>query len=89
MAQLHPWAKQRDAANSRGLHWAKVWMYSAATRVVGTDQTSEAEKALQRQKLDEIIGVLLSSGYFRARIATLTPFDKVILPRRPGFDVLV
>lgn len=52
-------------------------MYSASSVVRGTDQTSEAEKVLQRQKFDEILGVLLSAGYFRARIATLTPFDKV------------
>jgi hypothetical protein len=42
-----------------------------------TDQTSASEKVLQRQKLEDIIGMLLSAGYFRARISTLTPFDKV------------
>ena len=48
-------------------------MYSKST-----DQTSVAEKVLQQQKLDDIIGMLLSAGYFRARISTLTPFDKVV-----------
>lgn len=52
-------------------------MYSSSTVVKGTDQTSAAEVALQKQKFEEIVGVLLSAGYFRARIASLTPFDKV------------
>lgn len=42
------------------------------------DQTSEAEKVLQKQKYDEIIDLLLSAGYFRARIHTLSAFDKVV-----------
>ena len=42
------------------------------------DQTSESEKALQKAKYDEIIDMLLSAGYFRARIATLSAFDKVV-----------
>jgi hypothetical protein len=54
-------------------------MYSSKSVITHADQTSEAEKALQRQKFEEILGVLLSAGYFRARIATLTPFDKVRL----------
>jgi hypothetical protein len=52
-------------------------MYSSSTVVRGTDQTSASEKALQQQKYEEIVGVLLSAGYFRARVASLTPFDKV------------
>lgn len=55
-------------------------MYSASTVIKHADQTSEAEKSLQKQKFEEIVGVLLSAGYFRARIATLSPFDKVRLP---------
>ena len=43
----------------------------------GADQTSSSEKRLQQQKLDDIVGMLLSAGYFRARISALTPFDKV------------
>jgi hypothetical protein len=31
----------------------------------------------QARKFDEIISLLLAGGYFRARIATLDPFDKV------------
>lgn len=32
----------------------------------------------QQQKYEEIISLLLAGGYFRARISTLNPFDKVI-----------
>ena len=42
------------------------------------DQTSETEKVYQRQKYEEIIELLLSAGYFRARINTLSEFDKVV-----------
>lgn len=42
------------------------------------DQTSESEKIHQRQKYDEIIDMLVSAGYFRARINTLSEFDKVV-----------
>ena len=42
------------------------------------DQTSETEKALQRQKFEEIVEILLSAGYFRARISNLSSFDKVV-----------
>jgi hypothetical protein len=42
------------------------------------DQTSETEKVYQRQKYEEIIDLLLSAGYFRARINTLSEFDKVV-----------
>ena len=42
------------------------------------DQTSETEKVYQRQKYDEIIEILLSAGYFRARITDLSEFDKVV-----------
>lgn len=43
-----------------------------------TDQTSETEKVYQRQKYDQIIEILLSAGYFRARINNLSEFDKVV-----------
>jgi hypothetical protein len=42
------------------------------------DQTSESEKVFQRKKYEEIIEILLTAGYFRARINTLTEFDKVV-----------
>lgn len=42
------------------------------------DQTSETEKIYQKQKYNEIIDILLSTGYFRARINTLSEFDKVV-----------
>jgi hypothetical protein len=40
------------------------------------DQTSADMKEMQAKALDEILGVLLSAGYFRARVGALTPFDK-------------
>eukprot|EP01031_Cornospumella_fuschlensis_P048417 gene48417-59293_t len=42
------------------------------------DQTSETEKVYQKNKYNEIIEILLSAGYFRARINTLSEFDKVV-----------
>lgn len=42
------------------------------------DQTSETEKVYQRNKYNEIIEMLLTAGYFRARINTLSEFDKVV-----------
>lgn len=42
------------------------------------DQTSESTKELQRKKYEEIIELLLGAGYFRARINTLSEFDKVV-----------
>ena len=46
--------------------------------VTTMDQTSETEKTYQRNKFNEIIEILLSAGYFRARINTLSEFDKVV-----------
>ena len=42
------------------------------------DQTSESTKVLLKQKYDEIIELLLTAGYFRARIHSLSEFDKVV-----------
>ena len=42
------------------------------------DQTSQAELALQAKALDDLLRLLLNAGYFRARIAALSAFDKVI-----------
>lgn len=42
------------------------------------DQTSESEKIYQRKKYEEIVEILLGAGYFRARISTLSEFDKVV-----------
>lgn len=42
------------------------------------DQTSETEKVYQLQKYEEIIEILLTAGYFRARITDLSEFDKVV-----------
>jgi hypothetical protein len=41
------------------------------------DQTSSAEKALQSKAFSTIADILIDAGYFRARIATLSEFDKV------------
>jgi hypothetical protein len=43
-----------------------------------TDQTSETEKVYQKAKYNEIVEILLSAGYFRARINNLSEFDKVV-----------
>ncbi len=51
---------------------------SAAASRGDEDQTSSSEKALQKQALDELLGVLLSAGYFRARAQALNAFDKVV-----------
>ena len=42
------------------------------------DQTSKDDKLLQKEKYAEIIVLLVSAGYFRARISALSEFDKVI-----------
>ena len=41
-------------------------------------QTSSAVHQEQQQSLNDIISLLVSAGYFRARIAGLSDFDKVI-----------
>ena len=42
------------------------------------DQASKDDKLLQKEKYAEIIVLLVSAGYFRARISALSEFDKVI-----------
>lgn len=42
------------------------------------DQTSAAELQLQAKALDDLLRLLLNAGYFRARIAALGAFDKVV-----------
>lgn len=42
-----------------------------------SDQTSKEEITHQQAKYEEIISMLLSAGYFRARIPALSAFDKV------------
>ena len=42
------------------------------------DQTSEAEKIFRRENFDEIVSALLSAGYHRATVASLSEFDKVV-----------
>jgi hypothetical protein len=60
-----------------GLLGASAWI-SCKGQEVQMDQTSQSEKVLQKQKFDEIVEILLSAGYFRARINTLSEFDKVV-----------
>lgn len=52
-------------------------LHREARYQTGVDQTSEAEKTYQAAKYAEIIEILLSAGYFRARITGLSEFDKV------------
>ena len=42
------------------------------------DQTSATEKVHQRKNFEEIIDALIVSGYNRARVNTLSDFDKVV-----------
>ena len=42
------------------------------------DQTSHAEKVMQSGKIDSILEILISAGYFRARLEMLSLFDKVV-----------
>jgi hypothetical protein len=42
------------------------------------DQTSAAELALQAKALEDLLSILLNAGYFRARMASLSAFDKVV-----------
>jgi hypothetical protein len=42
------------------------------------DQTSEIEKAYQKQKFEEIVEALSNAGYYRVKISTLSDFDKVV-----------
>ena len=51
----------------------------APTFVIATmDQTSEAEKIFRLEKFDEILSSLLSAGYHRAAVDSLSEFDKVV-----------
>jgi hypothetical protein len=42
------------------------------------DQTSSAEKEMQAKAFESIVSLLLEAGYYRARIATLSEFDKAV-----------
>jgi CCDC93, coiled-coil domain len=57
--------------------WSAWDSKTSAREASGVDQTSAEEKALQQQKLDETVGLLLGAGYFRARLPRLPAFDKV------------
>lgn len=46
--------------------------------MAGHDQTSASEKEMQASAFAEIVTLLLSAGYFRARIAGLSDFDKAV-----------
>jgi hypothetical protein len=42
------------------------------------DQTADHVLLEKKQKYDEIINILITAGYFRAQIQTLSEFDKVV-----------
>lgn len=42
------------------------------------DQTSQSEKAYQKQVYEEILNTLYKAGYYRVQINTLSEFDKVV-----------
>lgn len=42
------------------------------------DQTAEHVLLEKKQRYDEIINMLITAGYFRAQIQTLSEFDKVV-----------
>ena len=44
----------------------------------GGDQSSAAALAEQSKALEGLLALLLSAGYVRARVATLSAFDKVV-----------
>lgn len=44
----------------------------------GADQTSSEEKSFQAAKFNEIVEVLIAAGYYRARVAGLSSFDKAV-----------
>ena len=52
--------------------------FSFAVTSDGLDQTSASEREAQQKALSNLLSVLLSAGYFRARIIQLAPFDKVV-----------
>ena len=49
--------------------------FSRAESSVGAIEQSNIDA---QQRFEEIVELLLAAGYFRARIATLSPFDKVV-----------
>lgn len=52
--------------------------FSASASSDGLDQTSVAERTAQAKALEQLLSTLLSAGYFRARVAALAPFDKLV-----------
>ena len=57
---------------------ARMSFVSFAAQSDGLNQTSAAETAAQARALEELLATLLSAGYFRARMAALAPFDKLV-----------
>ena len=55
--------------------WSAPSFSRAASSGIGAIEQSNADA---QQRYDEIVELLLAAGYFRARIATLSPFDKVV-----------
>jgi hypothetical protein len=55
-----------------------VAQQQATRHAASEDQTSKVEKDHQVNKLDSVVRMLVSAGYFRAGIPTLNPFDKIV-----------
>jgi CCDC93, coiled-coil domain len=47
-------------------------------------QFEEREDPEQRERMGDTMDLLVAAGYFRARIKTLPPFDKVTPPSESG-----
>lgn len=56
---------------------AKAIKKDASSRTTA-DSTTVEDDELQMRRFDDLVELLLAAGYFRARIASLSPFDKVI-----------
>ena len=55
-----------------------MWSAPAFSRRESSVGAIEQSNADAQQRYEEIVELLLAAGYFRARIATLSPFDKVV-----------
>ena len=52
-------------------------MNTAFGEVKDASKAGEAERQLQHKKYEDCMRLLQTAGYFRARVSTLTAFDKV------------
>lgn len=56
-------------------------------RKLFSSQTSKDERESQLRKYRQLVDLLVNAGYFRARIAALSPFDKVSRYKVPRYKV--